>query len=345
MVRSALSHFVGRGVAPGFEPVSPDVATTALTTSMFDVDRTKEEASKAVKLERLYHKGQNLAWRGQETLEELVARHGRPSLPPEQARALRRLFAVILWGELAAWKISADLALRLGPLEAKMAATQQAHDEARHFYVMHDYLALLGHVPTDLGPAARRVLDGTLQANNLAKKLLGMQMMIEPMALTLFQVVRERRIEPVLADLLVLYERDEARHVALGVLHLPELLRGATVRDAADLYRWQLSEYFGQFAMLRELADAFAALDIDPRAVVELGRDKQLLAARMLVDEMGTDWPMVDVFRRITDARIELEWPKSGASNRKRDRVLRAVQRAVSRGVVEGELSNVATAS
>ena len=49
---------------------------------------------------------------------------------------------MLMWGELAAWRISAQLADRLEPLEMKMAATSQAHDEARHFYVMHDYLEL-----------------------------------------------------------------------------------------------------------------------------------------------------------------------------------------------------------
>jgi len=299
-----------------------------------------EDDRKAQKLERLYHKGQQRAWDGKAVLAELVAKYGPPDLPDAERQAVQRLFAVILWGELAAWKISADLAVHVQPLGAKMAATQQAHDEARHFYVLRDYLALLGDIPTEVGPGAKRVLHGALGASNLAKKLLGMQLMIEPMALSVFQVMRERRLEPVLADLLAYYERDEARHVALGVLYLPTLLRGASRRDALDLYQWQLREYFAQFTMVKEIADAFEVLGIDARDVVEVGQKKQLLAAQLLADEMGVDWPIVELFRRATDARLELEWPKRGADNRLSARAGRAWRRAVGHRTIDGPLSD-----
>ena len=68
-------------------------------------------------------------------------------------------------------KISADLALHLEPLEAKLAATSQTHDEARHFYVMHDYLKLLDYEPESLPSAAHRILLEILKADSLAKKL------------------------------------------------------------------------------------------------------------------------------------------------------------------------------
>src|SRR5436305_10160736 len=61
-----------------------------------------------------------------------------------QRGPLARVFSIILWGELAAWVISADLAERLDDVEAKMAATSQAFDEARHFNTMRDYLLELG---------------------------------------------------------------------------------------------------------------------------------------------------------------------------------------------------------
>ena len=114
--------------------VRPDVE---LPFDMFDGALSPEEARSARKLAGIYHKGQARAWNGEEVLSDLLDRHGGIQLPPEQRRAILGLFSVILWGELAAWKISADLARRLEPLEAKMAATSQAHDEARHFYVMH----------------------------------------------------------------------------------------------------------------------------------------------------------------------------------------------------------------
>ena len=49
-------------------------------------------------------------------------------------------------------------------------------------------------------------LSMVLKTNNLAKKLLGMQLMVEPVALTIFQEIRRVSPEPVLSDLLEYFE-------------------------------------------------------------------------------------------------------------------------------------------
>ena len=63
---------------------------------------------------------------------------------------------------------------------------------------------------------------------------------VEPIALTLFQMVRESEIEPVLCELLRYYEIDEARHVALGIHYLPTMYRQQTMGEMVDMWRWQL---------------------------------------------------------------------------------------------------------
>jgi hypothetical protein len=299
-----------------------------LPYDMFDEVRNARDSKTAGKLAGIYHKGQAKAWDGREVLDALIEKHGPIAIPAKKVAAIQRVFAVILWGELAAWKISTDLALRIEPLEAKMAATSQAHDEARHFYVMHDYLELLGPVPTKLVPGAERVLAGTLSANNLAKKLIGMQLMIEPMALTLFQVVRESGLEPLLAELLTYYERDEARHVALGVLHLPKLLKNLSVAEAADLWAWQFREFWCQFNMLRELEEDFHTLGINPVDVVALGRGKQIRANEMMIQELGYAPPVQDLFLRFFDMKAEWDFPSSGQRSGTRDRMRNALQAA-----------------
>ena len=99
-------------------------------------------------LENIYHRGQEKIWDGRDVLKMLVEKHGGINeLPAEKKRALQNIFAVILAGEDAAWKISLQLAESVGSVEARMAATSQAHDEARHFYVMRDYLKLTDYNP------------------------------------------------------------------------------------------------------------------------------------------------------------------------------------------------------
>src|SRR5687768_17222887 len=141
---------------------------TELRYDMFDLQRSAEEARRMVKCQSIYHRGQELAWDGKDLLADLIAQHGGVRIAdPAKAEALSRVFNIILWGELAAWRISAQLADRLVPLEAKMAATSQAFDEARHFYVMHDYLRALGFTPTRLDRAPQALLDIVLDTDDL----------------------------------------------------------------------------------------------------------------------------------------------------------------------------------
>jgi hypothetical protein len=269
---------------------------------MFDLSRSADDARRLSKLGNLYHRGQELAWDGRAVLAELLARHGGIHLPEDKRAAMAHVFGVIMWGELAAWKISAELADQLTPLEARLAATSQAHDEARHFYVMYDYLTALGQVPTTMDRASRGVLDLVLETDSLANKLLGMQLMIETTALTIFQAVRESRIEPVLADLLRYYEKDEARHVGLGVQMLPTLIARMSKREGAALFLFQLQVIGWTIAGLKSLEPHFHALGIDARRILELGRAKQTLAFNQLWEQMGLTQapkPREHVFRVI----------------------------------------------
>src|SRR5215470_12704082 len=93
---------------------------------MFDAPRLADEARRAHKLATLYHRGQELAWDGRAVLAELVAKHGGVAIADGKKAALARIFGVIMWGELAAWKISLQLGDAIVPLEPKMAATSQA---------------------------------------------------------------------------------------------------------------------------------------------------------------------------------------------------------------------------
>ena len=266
-------------------------------------------------LSELYHKGQKNIWDGKDYLQECLDKHGEIKLntSPAELAAIQNIFGIILWGELAAWKISSALAVHLDDNEARMAATSQAHDEARHFYVMHDYLSLIGEVPEDANEDAMEFLETISNANNLPKMLLGMQMMVEPMALTLFKIVREKNIEPVLSDLLVMYEKDEARHVALGTIYLPKLLEEMSVIQKADLLIWQFLGYMKQFEMLRSLKGDFITLGIDPRKAYEAGRKKQVKAMETLSEGLGRDYPFMDEMLRFIDARAEIDFPKQPA--------------------------------
>jgi hypothetical protein len=222
-------------------------------------------------LARIYHKGQEQAWDGRTVLDELVARHGGIRFPDDKKDAFARVAAVLLWGELAAWSISADLALKLEDTPAKMAASSQVFDEARHFYVLRDYLWRAGVPVKRLGGWSRHLLVGLLETENLLYKVVGMQLMVENTALALFKMIADARLEPVLTDLLYYFERDEARHVGLGVLTLPPILAELDTREAIALWWFQMRIQLHMLGGGLTLRDAFATLGVDQRAMEEYG--------------------------------------------------------------------------
>ncbi len=242
---------------------------------MFDGAYTDAEARRARRLESIYHVGQDRIWDGRAVLSSLVEKHGRPRLGDRETRALGRIFSIIMWGELAAWKISAQLADVLVDLEPKMAAASQVHDEARHFYVMHDYLEALGYRPPPLDFWSRRVVEMTLGTDDVGKKLMGMQLTIETIALTIFQRVREMNVEPVLSELLPYYERDEARHVGLGTQLVPAIVKDMGVRQAIDFVLFELDLLFSTLMGLKAMEPDLLSIGVDPRSILAIGFRKQ----------------------------------------------------------------------
>ena len=258
-------------------------------------------------LEGIYHRSQEKIWDGREVLGDLVLEYGVPSLPSDKKRALQNIFAVILAGEHAAWTISLQLAEQMEDSSARMAATSQAHDEARHFYVMRDYLALLEDFDSSVPEPVSQALKMILTTDNLAKKLVGMQLMVEPVALTIFQEVRRISPEPVLSELLEYFERDEARHVALGVHHLPNVVQDLGSLQIASLILWQMRLFMLELHGLRELKNDFETLGLDIENVFLLAEQKQLTALEDFVKELGLSpkvWRPIKYFIRFQKKRL-----------------------------------------
>ena len=256
---------------------------------MMESDLVERAQSRLDKLERLYHVGQNNIWDGREVLDALIKKHGPPKLPADKKESALKVLSILLWGELAAWAISADLAERIDDVEAKMAATSQAHDEARHFYVLRDYLRALGEPVPRLGGIGRRLLLSILDTPSLVHKLIGMQLMTESNALAIFRGLVESKIEPVLADLLPYYEKDEARHVGLGVMYLPRLLSRLSPVETAGVIAFQVRSIAMLMSAGINMHDHFRALGIDPLRMAEYTIKLQDEVTRDMLADAPTD--------------------------------------------------------
>ncbi len=299
---------------------------------LMERDYLAEAQAKYDRVERLYHVAHRQAWDGKQVLQELIKKHGGIRLADDKKRALGEIFSTILWGELAAWSISADLALQLEDTEAKMAATSQVFDEARHFFVMRDYLLALGVEIPPLDGYTHTVLVELLDTKRLTDKLLGMQLIVESVAVTLFKTVAMAKVEPVLSDLLPYFERDEARHVGLGVLYLPKLLAKIGRVEAARLKVMQLKivTLIGWGTHLKK--PHFEKLGIDNNDSFRRGMRLNREVMEGMRSKSGEEPPGVllgmESAQRMNDWAIDLFFPRMGAE-------LPAWQRAIV-GVVDG---------
>jgi hypothetical protein len=239
-------------------------------------------------LEKVYHKGQEKIWDGRKTLDDLLEKYPNLDIDNTQATALKNILAIILWGEYVAWNVSSEMSAKFVEQGPKMAAVSQAHDEARHFYVMKDYLEKrLNYKPETLFKAALRVLEEVSNTNCMAKKLLGLQLMIEPVAITIFRFVRKSNIDPILSELLEYYEKDEARHIALGVKYLPSLIKKMSFLKKVSFVMWQIRLILFEIKGLKCIEKDLEILGINPREVFEFAENKQISCLKEVSSQMG----------------------------------------------------------
>lgn len=220
---------------------------------------------KTNRLRGIYEKASRDVWDGPGEFRAAMERHGGIQLSREKREALAYPISMLMWGELAAWIVSAELAERLDDADARMAASSQVFDEARHFYVMRDYLAAL-HVPTPtLDRYFSLAVRTLLHVEDLNIKLMAMQLLAEGTAQSIFKFFAEAEIEPVLTDLLPLIERDEARHVGLGILHLPDRLAKLSPKErrAVAFKVATIGDLFG--ATQIRYIQHYYTLGLDPR--------------------------------------------------------------------------------
>jgi len=125
-------------------------------------------------------------------------------------------------GEQGALLCTAKIVETVPWIDAKYYASTQVMDEARHVEVFAKYLdtKLSGHYP--INAHLKLLLDDIVSDSRWDMTYLGMQIMVEGLALAAFGFIHQLTTEPLLKQLLRYVMSDEARHVAFGVLSLKE---------------------------------------------------------------------------------------------------------------------------
>jgi hypothetical protein len=148
--------------------------------------------------------------------------------------AFRWRMSQFLHGEQGALVCTAKIVETVPWIDAKYYAATQVMDEARHVEVFARYLdtKLDGRFPVN--PNLQLLIDDVLRDNRWDMTYMGMQIMIEGLALAAFGFMHQVTDEPLLKKLLRYVLSDEARHVAFGVLSLKEYYEGLDGREIRE---------------------------------------------------------------------------------------------------------------
>jgi hypothetical protein len=175
-------------------------------------------------------------------------------------------------GEQGALICTAKIVETVPWIDAKYYASTQVVDEARHVEVFARYLdeKLSGHFP--INPHLRMLLDDIVEDSRWDMTYLGMQIMVEGLALAAFGFMHQLTTEPLLKQLLRYVMSDEARHVAFGVLSLKEVydgLSGPEIRERQE-FAYEAAVRMRNRLLAQEVWDALGLDAAEKRQAIEL---------------------------------------------------------------------------
>jgi hypothetical protein len=191
----------------------------------------------------LYEKGKERQWNGtsridwsldldpenpQELPDEQIAIHGSDiwhRLTVRERAELRRhlqaqQLSQFMHGEQGALLCAAKIVQQVPDIDAKFYAATQVMDEARHVEVYARLLHQKFELAYPITPTLKTLLDQVLSDARWDITYLGMQVLIEGLALAAFASIRDHARNPLAAAVNAYVMEDEARHVAFGRIAL-----------------------------------------------------------------------------------------------------------------------------
>jgi hypothetical protein len=158
--------------------------------------------------------------------------------PKEQAHLrhaqISNQLSQFLHGEQGALIVASQLVGSVPWMDAKYYAASQTMDEARHVEVFAKYVDEKLEWQWPINPNLKELLDATIKDSRWDFKFLGMQIIIEGLAMAAFGSLWKLAEEPLLKDLLKYVMKDESRHVAFGVLALRDHYQGLSAGELSD---------------------------------------------------------------------------------------------------------------
>lgn len=143
-------------------------------------------------------------------------------------------FSQFLHGEQGAMICAARIVESVPELDSKFYAATQTMDEARHAETYARFLQEKIGLVYPINPDLKALLDDTLTDSRWDMPYLGMQVLIEGLALAAFGVLRDMTTVELPRQILAYVMQDEARHVAFGRLALRDYYAELTDAERAE---------------------------------------------------------------------------------------------------------------
>jgi para-aminobenzoate N-oxygenase AurF len=160
--------------------------------------------------------------------------------------------STLMAGEHGAMLVCSQLVESVAGQDQKLFQATQVVDEARHNEVLHRYLTLrLEGRNYPLANNVREIFDTLLGTPAWYLKTIGLQLVAETFAVSLFRMLAESSKDAVLRQICRRILQDEARHMGFGMLSLP-----AVVAEASAAERCQMED-FAVWALNRTLRGIF----------------------------------------------------------------------------------------
>ncbi len=217
-------------------------------------------------------------------------------LSPREKGAQRRMMMAwmlsqFLHGEQGALFAAAQVTEAVPWMDAKLYGSTQVVDEGRHVEVFHTYLTRKLEKLYEINDNLYVVIDALMTDSRWDLKFLGMQIMIEGLALGAFGFLRASTSEPLLKQLLTNVITDEARHVHYGVLALQKFY----ATELSDKERREREDWALEVAVL--LRNRFLAHEFYEEHWAHR-------ISRALWDKLVLESEMMSLFRRTMFRRI-----------------------------------------
>ena len=144
----------------------------------------------------------------------------------------------ILHGEQGALSLSVSLCQIMKDPGAQEYAANQAREEARHVTAFSRYVQARWGTPLAVGPTLGNLLNELVLAPEVYKKLVGMQMLVEGLAMGAFATIHSLTEDPLLRRTVQLVMTDEAFHHRFGKIWADRTVPKLTEEEHERVETW-----------------------------------------------------------------------------------------------------------